>query len=130
MDRSLLESDPHRVVEGMAIGAYAVGAENPLTHAERHGVLGNGICGTQSTSTSRSVSAPTRTRAAKRPSCSRTPRDRRERSAILRNGGRWSLTDPRVGSIPRSVPRLAEQPLTFLRKIAAPNRRHANNLAN
>ncbi|MBN1834353.1 MAG: NADH-quinone oxidoreductase subunit NuoF [Spirochaetales bacterium] len=27
MDRSLLESDPHAVVEGMAIGAYAVGAE-------------------------------------------------------------------------------------------------------
>jgi bidirectional [NiFe] hydrogenase diaphorase subunit len=26
MDRSVLESDPHRVLEGMAIGAYAVGA--------------------------------------------------------------------------------------------------------
>ncbi|HVO41070.1 MAG TPA: NAD(P)H-dependent oxidoreductase subunit E, partial [Aggregatilineales bacterium] len=27
MDRSVLESDPHRVLEGMAIGAYAVGAD-------------------------------------------------------------------------------------------------------
>src|SRR5438045_9531486 len=28
MDRAVLESDPHRVVEGLAIAAYAVGAEN------------------------------------------------------------------------------------------------------
>ncbi len=28
MDRSVLESDPHRVLEGMAIAAYAVGAEH------------------------------------------------------------------------------------------------------
>ncbi|NEO27461.1 MAG: NADH-quinone oxidoreductase subunit NuoF [Kamptonema sp. SIO4C4] len=28
MDRSVLESDPHRVIEGMAIAAYAVGAEH------------------------------------------------------------------------------------------------------
>ena len=27
MDRSILESDPHRVLEGMAIAAYAVGAD-------------------------------------------------------------------------------------------------------
>src|SRR5204863_463745 len=27
MDRSVLESDPHRVLEGMAIAAYAVGAD-------------------------------------------------------------------------------------------------------
>src|SRR5208282_2537588 len=26
MDRSVLESDPHRVIEGMAIGAFAIGA--------------------------------------------------------------------------------------------------------
>ena len=26
MDRSVLESDPHRVLEGMALAAYAVGA--------------------------------------------------------------------------------------------------------
>ncbi|CAG36938.1 NuoF family protein [Desulfotalea psychrophila] len=61
MDRSVLESDPHRVIEGMAIGAYAVGArqgiiyvraEYPLavkrlqkaiTQAKRIGILGNGI---------------------------------------------------------------------------------------
>jgi bidirectional [NiFe] hydrogenase diaphorase subunit len=63
MDRSVLESDPHRVLEGMAIAAYAVGAsegyiyvraEYPLAvarlktalrHAERHGLLGADICG-------------------------------------------------------------------------------------
>ena len=27
MDRTLMESDPHRVLEGMAIAGYAVGAE-------------------------------------------------------------------------------------------------------
>jgi len=26
MDRSVMEGDPHRVIEGMAIAAYAVGA--------------------------------------------------------------------------------------------------------
>jgi bidirectional [NiFe] hydrogenase diaphorase subunit len=61
MDRSVLESDPHRVLEGMAIAAYAVGAnkgyiycraEYPLAvkrlkvairQAERMGLLGNRI---------------------------------------------------------------------------------------
>ncbi|HEY3281481.1 MAG TPA: NuoF family protein [Armatimonadota bacterium] len=65
MDRSVLESDPHRVLEGMALGAYAVGAnqgylyvraEYPLAikrlrtairQAERQGLLGSNICGTQ-----------------------------------------------------------------------------------
>jgi bidirectional [NiFe] hydrogenase diaphorase subunit len=64
MDRSVLESDPHRVLEGMLIGAYAVGAsegyiyvraEYPLAikrlktairQAERLGLLGANICGT------------------------------------------------------------------------------------
>jgi bidirectional [NiFe] hydrogenase diaphorase subunit len=64
MDRSVLESDPHRVLEGMAIAAYAVGAgqgyiyvraEYPLAvkrlraairQAERHGLLGNKIAET------------------------------------------------------------------------------------
>lgn len=64
MDRSVLESDPHRVLEGMAIAAYAVGAskgyvyvraEYPLAvsrltaclrDARRRGLLGNNICGT------------------------------------------------------------------------------------
>ena len=64
MDRSVLESDPHRVLEGMAIAAYAVGAdegfiyvraEYPLAikrlrtairQAEAQGLLGNGIFGT------------------------------------------------------------------------------------
>ena len=63
MDRSVLESDPHRVLEGMAIAAYAVGAnegyiyvraEYPLAverlkialrQAERQGLLGMNICG-------------------------------------------------------------------------------------
>jgi bidirectional [NiFe] hydrogenase diaphorase subunit len=61
MDRSVLEGDPHRVLEGMAIGGYAVGAsvgflyvraEYPLAierlrlaikQAERLGLLGNRI---------------------------------------------------------------------------------------
>jgi bidirectional [NiFe] hydrogenase diaphorase subunit len=64
MDRSVLESDPHRVLEGMAIAGYAVGAskgfiyvraEYPLAvkrlkgairQAERAGLLGNGIFST------------------------------------------------------------------------------------
>jgi len=65
MDRSVLESDPHRVLEGMLIGGYAVGAsegfiyvraEYPLAikrlktairQAERLGLLGANICGTR-----------------------------------------------------------------------------------
>ncbi|MGC8906116.1 MAG: NADH-ubiquinone oxidoreductase-F iron-sulfur binding region domain-containing protein [Desulfomonilaceae bacterium] len=64
MDRSVLESDPHRVLEGMAIAAYAVGAQDgyiyvraeyPLAikrlkiaikQAERMGVLGRNIFNT------------------------------------------------------------------------------------
>ncbi|MBS1851043.1 MAG: SLBB domain-containing protein [Acidobacteria bacterium] len=65
MDRSVLESDPHRVLEGMLIAAYAVGAsegyiyvraEYPLAikrlkiairQAEKLGLLGSNICGTR-----------------------------------------------------------------------------------
>jgi len=65
MDRSVLESDPHRVLEGMLIAAYAVGAsegfiyvraEYPLAikrlrtairQAERLGLVGASICGTR-----------------------------------------------------------------------------------
>lgn len=61
MDRSVLESDPHRLLEGMAIAAYATGAsdgfiyiraEYPLAisrlrealkQAKRNGLLGSGI---------------------------------------------------------------------------------------
>jgi len=64
MDRSVLESDPHRVIEGMAIAGFAVGAshgfiyvraEYPLAvkrvrtaiaKAERLGLLGNNIFNT------------------------------------------------------------------------------------
>jgi NADH-quinone oxidoreductase subunit F len=64
MDRLILESDPHRVLEGLAIAAYATGAgegifyiraEYPLAvrqireairQAEDHGFLGDGILGT------------------------------------------------------------------------------------
>ena len=63
MDRSVLESDPHRVIEGMIIAGYAVGAshgyayiraEYPLAvkrmqtaikQAVKAGLLGEGICG-------------------------------------------------------------------------------------
>ena len=65
MDRAVLESDPHRVLEGMAIAAYAVGAqkgfiyvraEYPLAvkhlktairQAEKMGLLGNNISGSR-----------------------------------------------------------------------------------
>ena len=61
MDRSILEGDPHAVLEGMAIGAYAMGAregylyvraEYPLAiehlktamaQAEAYGLLGENI---------------------------------------------------------------------------------------
>jgi bidirectional [NiFe] hydrogenase diaphorase subunit len=64
MDRSVLESDPQRVIEGMIIAAYGVGAskgyayvraEYPLAisrlsaslrEARRRGLLGSNICGT------------------------------------------------------------------------------------
>jgi len=63
MDRSLLEGDPHAVLEGMLIGAYAIGAtegyiyiraEYPLAverlklalqQMEKHGLLGDSILG-------------------------------------------------------------------------------------
>jgi bidirectional [NiFe] hydrogenase diaphorase subunit len=65
MDRSVMEGDPHRVIEGMAIAAYAVGAskgfiyvraEYPiavsrlttaLREARRRSLLGTNICNTQ-----------------------------------------------------------------------------------
>ncbi|MEI8372123.1 MAG: NADH-ubiquinone oxidoreductase-F iron-sulfur binding region domain-containing protein [Planctomycetota bacterium] len=64
MDRTVLESDPHAVLEGMLIGAYAIGAtegfiyvrneyplaieilENAIDEAEKHGLLGENIFGT------------------------------------------------------------------------------------
>jgi NADH-quinone oxidoreductase subunit F len=63
MDRSVLESDPHSVIEGMLIGAYAIGAnegfiyvraeyplavqrlEIALAQAREKGLLGEGIMG-------------------------------------------------------------------------------------
>ncbi len=63
MDRSILEGDPHSVIEGMAIGAYAIGADEgyiyvraeyplavqriqeALDQAEELGLLGEGILG-------------------------------------------------------------------------------------
>jgi len=63
MDRSLLEGDPHAVLEGMAIGAYAIGAEqcyvyiraeyplaikrlqNALKQMRLYGLLGENILG-------------------------------------------------------------------------------------
>jgi bidirectional [NiFe] hydrogenase diaphorase subunit len=64
MDRAVLESDPHRVIEGMLLAGYAVGAnygyiyvrsEYPLAvqrvkealrHAKRIGMLGTNLCET------------------------------------------------------------------------------------
>ena len=63
MDRSVLEGDPHRLLEGMAIAAYAVGADHgylyvraeyplaierlrlALQQARQQGLLGQGIAG-------------------------------------------------------------------------------------
>jgi NADH-quinone oxidoreductase subunit F len=63
MDRSVLEGDPHSIIEGMAIGGYAIGAaqgyvyvraeyplaiarlEHALTQARRLGLLGKDIFG-------------------------------------------------------------------------------------
>ncbi len=63
MDRSLLESDPHAVIEGMIIGAYAIGASHGFVYvreeypialemvtkaikdAREHGLLGERILG-------------------------------------------------------------------------------------
>ncbi|MDD2506128.1 MAG: NADH-quinone oxidoreductase subunit NuoF [Candidatus Cloacimonetes bacterium] len=64
MDRSTLEGDPHNVIEGMIIGAYAIGADEGYVYcraeypkaihhlklaiaaAEEHGFLGQNILGT------------------------------------------------------------------------------------
>ncbi len=64
MDRSVLEGDPHRVIEGMAIAAYAIGAhegfiyvraehaqvikrlKGAIRQAEKLGILGKSIGGT------------------------------------------------------------------------------------
>ncbi|MDW7739442.1 MAG: NAD(P)H-dependent oxidoreductase subunit E [Bacillota bacterium] len=64
MDRSIMEGDPHSVIEGMVICAYAVGSnhgyiyvreeypralkhlEEAIDQARRAGFLGNNICGT------------------------------------------------------------------------------------
>lgn len=64
MDRSILEGDPHSVIEAMAIGAYAIGANNGIIYiraeyplaisrltmamqqAREIGLLGKGIFGT------------------------------------------------------------------------------------
>ncbi len=63
MDRSVLEGDPHSVLEGMAIGGYAIGADqgyiyvraeypqairrlrHAIERAEQEGLLGNNIFG-------------------------------------------------------------------------------------
>ena len=45
MDRGILEGDPHAVLEGMAIGAYAIGASVAVEehHSERSMRLRNGL---------------------------------------------------------------------------------------
>ena len=63
MDRAVIESDPHNLIEGMMIGAYAIGAteavvyvraeyplaikrlENAIIEARANGMLGKNICG-------------------------------------------------------------------------------------
>ena len=63
MDRAVIESDPHNLIEGMMIGAYAIGAteavvyvraeyplaikrlESAIEEARANGMLGKNICG-------------------------------------------------------------------------------------
>ena len=84
MDRSVLEGNPHTVLEGMLIGAYAIGAdqgyvyvrdEYPLAvahirtaieQASEYGLLGENILGADFASTSRSCAAAARSSAASR----------------------------------------------------------------
>ncbi|MBN2347253.1 MAG: FAD-dependent oxidoreductase [Bacteroidales bacterium] len=65
MDRSLLEGDPHSIIEGMALGAYAIGADqgfvyvraeyplaverlnNAILQAKQAGILGKNILGSK-----------------------------------------------------------------------------------
>lgn len=65
MDRAVIEGDPHRLIEGMAIAAYAIGAakayvyiraeyplaiqrlQKALAQAEAYNILGNNILGTE-----------------------------------------------------------------------------------
>lgn len=65
MDRSIIEADPHSVIEGMIIGAYAIGAaegfiyirkeyplamkrlEKAISQARENGMLGTDIMGTE-----------------------------------------------------------------------------------
>ena len=65
MDRSVIEGNPHAVIEGMMIGAYAIGADkgyvyiraeyplaverlkNALSDARKNGFIGKGILGTK-----------------------------------------------------------------------------------
>jgi NADH:ubiquinone oxidoreductase subunit F (NADH-binding)/(2Fe-2S) ferredoxin len=64
MDRSVLEGDPHTLIEGMLLGAYAIGADegyvycraeyplaikrlkNAIAQAEEYGLIGDNIMGT------------------------------------------------------------------------------------
>lgn len=64
MDRSVLEGDPHTLIEGMLLGAYAIGADegyiycraeyplaikrlkNAIVQAEEYGLIGDNIMGT------------------------------------------------------------------------------------
>ena len=64
MDRAIIEGDPHALIEGMLIGAYAIGAKEAVVYvraeyplaiirlekairlAEEKGYVGNNICGT------------------------------------------------------------------------------------
>jgi NADH:ubiquinone oxidoreductase subunit F (NADH-binding) len=63
MDRSVIEGDPHAIIEGMIIGSYAIGArqgyvyvrseyplaitilEHAIAEAEKYGLLGDDIFG-------------------------------------------------------------------------------------
>ncbi|MFN8536431.1 MAG: NADH-quinone oxidoreductase subunit L [Thermomicrobiales bacterium] len=95
MDRTIMEDDPHRIIEGMAIAAHAVGAreghlyvrgeypvavkrlERAIRRANRAGLLGDDIFGTSFDFTSTSASARGPSSAARRRRCWRSIEGRR-----------------------------------------------------
>ena len=84
MDRAVLEDNPHSVIEGMLIAAFAIGADegfvyvrheyplavarlrHALAQARERGLLGNDILGRAGTSTCTSSRAPAPSSAASR----------------------------------------------------------------
>lgn len=46
MDRAVIESDPHNLIEGMLIGAYAIGATEMIVYVRASILWPSGTCST------------------------------------------------------------------------------------